>query len=316
MQNLAMDTSTRTASFPEIVDSTMISAFSDCPLKWYREYCLKLGSDVPNIHLHAGGAFARAIEVVRRHYYEGGCSVQESIEKAFIEYIRYWGDFEAPQGSPKSFERMWQALMFYFEEYPLETDNIQPYELGDGKKGIEFTFAIPLPVMHPETKQPILYAGRADMLGYYNNLVAVIDEKTASALGASWANQWKMRGQFLGYCWAAQQHGIPATTAIIRGVGILKTKFTTVQVIQSYPQHLIDKWYRTMIGKVDMMAYYYNSNYSKGESRFPMNFGNACSLYGGCFFTDLCQTNVPEEWYGDYGVRNWNPLHMNPTGGE
>ena len=304
------------AKFPSVIDSTIISSFSDCPLKCYREYFLGLSSDKPSVHLHAGGAFARAIEAVRRFYYEDGLPVAECLEQGFIAYTRYWGDYESPEGSPKSFERMWRAVEYYFQEYPLDSDPIQPYRMEGGKLGIEFSFAIPLPVENPDTADPITFAGRADMLGYYNNLIAIIDEKTASALGASWANQWKLRGQFLGYTWAAKQFGIPVSASIIRGVGILKTKFTTVEVFQQYPDHLVNRWYTSMLSKVIMMTEYYKASQEHGEKVFPMSFSTACTNYGGCFFSDLCQSREPEAWYGDFAVRHWNPLHMNPTDSE
>ena len=207
------------------MDSTILGAFTDCPLKAYREYCLKLGSPTPSIHFHAGGAFARAIEVVRRCRWEQELSFEESLDAAFIEFTNYWGDFEAPDhgtGANKTYERMWQAVEFYFEQYPLDTDPIRPYIFEDGKTGVEFTFGVPLPINHPDTGNPIIFGGRTDLLGYYRDVPCIIDEKTTSSLGQSWTDKWTMRGQFIGYTWAASQSGIHAGMALVRGVSILK----------------------------------------------------------------------------------------------
>ena len=75
---------------------------------------------------------------------------------------------------------MWQAVEFYFEEYPLDGDSIKPYKFEDGRTGIEFTFGIPIPINHPDSGDPIVLAGRFDLLGYYNDLLAVVDEKTTA----------------------------------------------------------------------------------------------------------------------------------------
>ena len=308
--------------FPEVIDSTIIALFSDCPLKCYREHFLGLSSPVPSIHLHAGGAFAHALEVVRRERWEKDRTFNDCLETAFRAYTRFWGDVEPPKhgtGANKTFERMWQAVEFYFEQYPIDTDPIRPHRFPDGRTGVEFTFGIPLPINHPDTGDPIIYGGRFDLLGYYDNLNAVIDEKTTTALGASWANQWKMRGQMLGYVWAARQSGVDVRHAVIRGIAILKTKFNTLPVIESgYQDYMLDRWYYSMVKKVDRMVRYYNDTQKmlraggNPENPWPMSFSTACTNYGGCAFVDLCTSPKPERWYGDFDIRRWNPLAKNP----
>ena len=309
--------SKRIPKFPEVIDSTMLAAFSNCPLKFYREYCLRLGNPHTSIHLHAGGAFAKAIEVIRRARWEKQLKEQECFLEGFVEFAKFWGDFEVPDfgsGQNKTFERMWQAVEFYFEEYPLDNDSIKPYVFDNGKTGIEFTFGIPLPIDHPDTNNPIVLAGRFDLLGYYKNFLAVVDEKTTSSLGSTWPNQWTMRGQMFTYVWAARQSGLAVRTAIIRGISILKTEFGTLEVYKShYNDQLLDRWELDMIRKVHSMVRLYKQSIlgNSGEKEWPMSFSSACTEYGGCHFTDLCTSNNPTVWYGDFGERNWNPLNIN-----
>ena len=307
----------REPRFPDVIDSTILAAYSDCPLKCYREFFIRLASPRPSIHLHAGGSFAKAIETVRRCRWEEELSYDECLERGFQAFTDHWGEFEAPDfgsGKNKTFARMWQAVEFYFEEYPLDRDNIRPYVFDNGKTGVEFTFGIPLPIKHPDTGDPIIYGGRFDLLGYYNDMPAVVDEKTASALGASWPDQWTMRGQLFGYVWAARQSGIPVRHAIIRGVAILKTKFTTLEVIKShYSDVLLDRWYSQMLHKVQSLLNLYEvtqkfSDDHPPEVVWPMNYSSACTSYGGCGFTDLCTSPDPTVWYDEYAERNWNPL--------
>ena len=304
-----------------MIDSTILSAFTDCPLKAFREYCLQLGPLTPSIHLHAGGAFARAIEIIRRAWWEKELNKDHCLDEGFKAFTEYWGDFEAPEygsGSKKTYERMWDAVLYYFNEYPLDTDPIKPYEFPDGQRAIEFTFGIPLPISHPETGDPLIFGGRSDMIGTYNNMLAIIDEKTASALGDSWVKKWKMRGQFFGYVWAAREMGIPVSTAIIRGVSILKTKFNNIQVVETgYSDFMINRWYWHMLWKVEQFVEYFrdykSSNVRTPEEVFPMAFGEACTNYGGCMFVDLCTSKEPTRWYDSYGTRRWNPLSKDPS---
>ena len=308
-------------SFPEVIDSTILSTFIDCPLKAFREYCLKLGSPTPSIHLHAGGAFAKALEVVRRGRWEEELSFDECLDKAFIAFTDYWGDFEAPDygtGANKTYERMWQAVEFYFEQHPIDTDSIRPYIFPDGRTGVEFSFGVPLPVNHPETGNPLIYGGRTDLLGYYKEMPAIIDEKTTTSLGDSWMNKWNIRGQFIGYTWGARQSGIECGMALVRGVSILKTKFGNAEVPLTFADHVIDRWLRNMIFKVTQFKSLYelyteNPEQTAPEEIFPMNFGDACTAYGGCMFKDLCLSPNPEQWYEDFVYRDWNPLAMNPN---
>ncbi len=184
------------AYFPQKIDSTMIATFDSCPQKFYREYCLGLSSTAISPDLHAGGCFAKGMEVARRAYYIDNRSPKVSVALATLAMLQYWGDFIPPFTSgtfaQKDMVNTITALWYYFDEYPLDTDHIKPYSSADGKPAIEFTFALPIDVAHPETGDPLIYAGRCDMLGYYKKMGAVIDEKTTKQLGDAWIKQWRM----------------------------------------------------------------------------------------------------------------------------
>lgn len=312
-----MANQSRSATFPPVIDSTIIASFTDCPLKCYREYFLRLGSEDPSIHLHAGGCFAKAIEVVRRNRWELELPFKECLEAAFSAFVKKWGAYDSVPdhgtGANKTFDRVWSAVEYYFEQFPIESDPIKPHIFADGRSGVEFSFAVPLPLQNPDTGEPVLYAGRFDLLGYYNDLHAVIDEKTTTALGRTWPDQWTMRGQMYGYVWGARQSGVNCRTAIIRGVAILKTKFNHLEVIKTgiYTDKLLDRWYGQMLNKVQYMISLYRlqkESETEPEQIWPMNYGSAFMTCTLCPFEDLCTSENPEIWYGDYGERTWNPL--------
>ena len=321
--NSQPQSSERVPQFPAVIDSTLLSTFSSCPLKSYRSSFINLTSNRKSIHLHAGACFAKGIECVRRYYWEEKYTAKVALEVAYEDFCREWGpdgDELVPSGGSganKTFDRVWGAVEDYFREYPIHSDPIRPYRFDNGRSGIEFTFAIPIDGFdHPDTGDPLMFSGRADLLGYYNGMLALVDEKTASALGSSWADQWTMRGQFFGYVWAARKSGLDVKATVIRGISILKTKYGHVEVPKlNYPQFMLDRWEQNMRYKVTQMLNLYRTTKvgyehhgHSVENFWPMSFGEACNSYGQCQYTDLCTSEKPSRWYSDFGHERWNPI--------
>lgn len=313
--------------FPHTIDSTMLAAFRSCPQKMFRQYVQHWKPQTESVHLIAGGAFAKGLEVSRRAYFEGTevyCEADYSTgERKNIWHerpctrhdndvataaglgalIATYGDYQPPADSAKSMERMAGALEFYFDRYPLGADDMEPIQLPTGQTGIEFSFATPLDIVHPVTGDPILYTGRADMISHFAEGIFVVDDKTTSSLGASWANQWDLRSQFTGYCWSAKQAGIPVQGCIVRGVSILKTKYDTQQVLTYRSDYEIDRWYKQVHHDIKRMIECWR------EGWWDYSLDGACTEYGGCSFTRVCKSPDPETWLPMYfEQRVWDPL--------
>ena len=186
--------------FPKVLDSTIIANFRSCPRKFELEFLNHWKPQTPSVHLHAGAAYAKGLEVARQSYYEDGENESTAIARGLAALIQAYGDFECPPDSAKSLERTAGAFEFYFDQYPLATDQAVPTVLPSGKRAIEFSFAEPIDILHPETGDPIIYCGRMDMCVDYAGGVFGHDDKTSSSLGASWSRQWDLRSQFTGYC--------------------------------------------------------------------------------------------------------------------
>ncbi len=175
--------------------------------------------------------------------------------------------------------------------------------LPGGKRVIEFSFAEPLSLPHPETGDPILYCGRMDMLCDYENMHLGEDDKTASQLGASWPRQWDLRSQFTGYVWGAARAGIKLDGFLVRGVSILKTKYDTLEAITYRPQGQLDRWYDQLIRDAKRMIRAWEEGY------FDFNLDHACAEYGGCPFRDVCQMREPEQLLSmRFERRRWDPI--------
>lgn len=292
-------------AFPSVINSSLLSDFRACPrMAFWKsiEHWKPIGESV---HLHAGKSFAVGLEMARKAYFEQGMDARSAEAIGVRALIEAYGDFQCPADSAKSCERMVGALMYYFERYPLDTEYATPAVLGEGRLGIEFSFAEPLGLQHPETGDPLLFCGRFDQLVSFQGALFGEDDKTTSQLGASWPRKWDMRSQFTSYCWAAQQTpGLKLAGFLVRGVSILKTKYDTLEAITYRPQWMIDRWYEQTLRDVKRMIQMWESGY------WDYNLDEACESYGGCSFKAVCLSGSNPEAYlaFNYERRVWNPL--------
>lgn len=289
--------------FPHTFDSTMLGAFRSCRQKMFRNYVEHWKPKSESVHLVAGGAFAKGVEVARKSFYEKGASREDAEAAGLHALLLAYGDFESPPESAKSANRMAGALEFYFQEYPLGGCGATPLTFPDGRRAIEFSFAEPLDIAHPVTGDPILYTGRADMIAEFAGGNYCVDEKTTSSLGASWGKQWEMRSQFTGYQWAANRAGINVQGTLVRGVSILKTKYDTLQHVTYRSQYEVDRWLAQTLKDIADAIDCWRAGY------WDYNLDHSCAEYGGCSLVQICKSSSPEQWLPMYfEQRVWDPL--------
>jgi hypothetical protein len=294
--------------FPSVIDSSLIAAFRSCPRKCELEYFSHWKPQNQSVHLVAGAAYAAGLEAAREAYYIDGASPDTAVALGLEALLRSYGSFECPPESAKSAERTAGALEFYFSAYPLGTDKAIPLTLPSGKRGIEFSFAEPIDIAHPETGDPLLYCGRLDMLCEFEGMALGEDDKTTSQLGASWPRQWDLRSQFTSYVWGAARAGIKLDGFLVRGVSILKTKYDTLQAITYRPQWQIDRWYGQLQRDIHRMIRCWEEGY------FDYNLDHACTEYGGCSYRQCCQMKEPEALLkAQFEQRVWDPVKRTET---
>jgi hypothetical protein len=291
--------------FPEVLDSTIVAAGRSCGRTVELEHFFHWKPRSVSVHLHAGGAFAKGLEIAREAFYLNKLSEPEAIAEGLLALIHAYGDFECPPDSAKSLERMMGAYEYYFTQYPMESDHAIPVTLPSGKRGIEFSFAEPLEILHPETGNPLIYCGRMDMLTNYAGGVFGEDDKTTSQLGASWSKQWDLRSQFTGYCWGAARAGFPINGFLVRGISILKTKYETQQALTYRTAWMIDRWYEQLHRDIKRLIEQWESG------KFDYNLDHSCAEYGGCVFRQICLSEPANQgtWLeSSFVKRKWNPL--------
>lgn len=297
--------------FPEVVDNTMRASYRKCPIGFFKEHllCRVMGAD--NIHLVAGGAFAEGNDAFRKSYFTRDTPVYRDYDAALdaglYALIKHYGYDEQRESredwatSPKSCERLIDAFLDYWKEYhPRASLGKQYYH--DGEVASELGGILELDVCHPVTGKPLLYSFRFDYIEERNGAIWLGDDKTTTSLGASWAKQWDLRSQFMGYLYAAKvQLGIQATGVIARGTGILKTKITHMEVPVRFPPHLLDLWWK----QVNRDFQHIVDNYR--ECDWEYDLADGCNAYGGCKFVDTCRSKLPHRMLDSMPIRVWNP---------
>lgn len=318
--------------FPTVIDSSLVAAFRACQTLGRYDFFDHWKPKQHSVHLHAGAAYARGMEVARTAYYLGTYifpiiedgmlvgwkeeqhepgRVADSMQCGLVALMAAYGNFQCPPESAKSMERTAGAYEYYWSMYPFESDRAIPISLPSGKRGIEFNFVEPIDATHPETGDPILYTGRMDMIVDYNGQMFGEDDKTTSQLGATWSRKWDLRSQFTGYCWGGRRNKLPLAGFIVRGVSILKTKYETQEAITYRPQFMIDEWYEQLVTKdVPQMIQAWESG------KWGMNLDEACNAYGGCPFKQVCLAS-PENRDGwlrtSFERRKWDPVSRTET---
>lgn len=293
---------------PPYIDSSMLSTFRACPRKFFWAYAQQLQPQGKSVHLIAGGAFAAGIDAVRRFQFSKEnravpCSPDQLAAAALPAFCKAWGDFEAPEDSPKNFYNVFGALEEYLAQHHPFYDPVQPVFSANGEPASEFSFAIPLKLNHP-SGDPFIFVGRFDLLGTFHDRPVICDEKTTSALGTFWQKQWALRGQFIGYCWACRKLGINVDTAIIRGIGLLKTETKFLTAIETYGDHLLERWEQELYHTLELILHY------DDKGHYPYTFGDACGSYGGCAYQALCGAANVEPWFSHYDRRLWSPIEL------
>lgn len=280
----------------------MVRTGRACGIKLFRQYFEHWKAKSESEHLIAGGAFAQGIEVARRAFYVDGMHPDDAMALGVGALLRKYGDFEPPEHSAKTAIRTAGALEYYFFRYPLGNDGANPLEVS-GKLAIEFSFAIPLPVLHPVTKQPLLYCGRSDMVAKAFGGIMIYDEKTTTSLGPKWLDSWHLDGQFIGYAWALRQAGIVPFGCCIRGISILKTKYDTLQALVYPSPFLQQRWFNQLCQDLEL----WKTQWATGT--FNYNLGESCKAFGGCFLRRGCQGEDHQSWLAmSAEQRVWDPI--------
>ena len=299
--------------FPVVLDATQRSCFASCPRKFYYEFILGLCPPTGdgNIHLIAGGAIAKACEVARKEFYGNARTEEDALALGMAALIEHYGPDREPD-SLKSLSRTIDAYLAYFGAIPNAPGacNMGVYKLGEdpyppynGPNGpaVEFSFSLELDANGP-SNESLSYYGRFDQIVQSDYGLLGCDEKTGSQFDKNWSAKWALRGQFLGYIFGARSAGINLSGMLARGLIFQRTQFHFPEALILPPEVLINDYYHQLEYDVKYMVGCWNNNF------WPQNFSEACTSFGGCHFSKLCESPTPEAWFTTYNIERWDPV--------
>ncbi len=289
-------------TFPEVLDNTIVSTFRSCEKKGYWSHHRNLSTNVENVHLISGAAFAKGLEITRKCYFIRGLPFEESLLRGAAALVAEYGDYKPHERySNKALPNILGALEFYFDKWPIGQRT--PIIFG-AKPAIEFSFALPIPnCYHPETGKEMIYCGRFDLITEINGVTMGEDDKTTSQLGETWFNKWRMGSQITGYTWGAQEYGIPIRGFILRGISLLKRGYGDSEAMVYRSDIKIKEFIANLQLTFNLMVRAWKSR------EWQQNMNDVCSQYGGCSYLELCESDYPEQWIeGHYVIHKWNPL--------
>jgi hypothetical protein len=293
------------AEFPKAIDNTMLSDYKSCSQKFAYRHIFGRNTVLESIHLSFGSAYADGCEAARLAFWGQNHTPEESISIGVRKILSHSYPGDLDEFEKKSLFRCVHAMVSMFEKYGFADDPLQPVMLPSGP-ALEFSFAIPFPIPHPETGDPLLYTGRYDMWGTFSDYEVLMDDKSASRGGDQWDKKWDLRAQFLGYLWGHRQYRKSIKSVLIRSPILLQNELKLLQTLKHYDEYLIEDWYHSTL-------YFINKMIEDWKHKlFHRVYDDSCTSYFGCDYRQVCSsprfmeqrnldTNFPE-------ISFWRPM--------
>ena len=285
---------------PEVIDSSMLKDFIDCPSYFYLRHILGLRKKFPPGTGEAKFDWGTCWHHVMRAYKHQGYSQQaglEALEEHYPEYI-----IPSNDKYKRSKERMTLAFFDYVETYQ-EADK-RDFEILRQEQFFDIY----------DDEVDLRWCGRIDdlMRRTRNSRILVNDYKTSSSMGPNYFNQHELGFQFPGYVWAADHlfAGESVVEIMIDVLYMVTAKHEFFRKTFRYPPPRINEW----VSNVQVFfarLWYLVDNHLGEPSKWGLNW-NQCTNYGLCDFFPVhsltpqgsSRLNVLQ---ADYVVDYWDP---------
>ena len=306
-----------THSSQEILDSTKIQCYQDCPRKFFYEYMLGWRSSYPSNHLHFGKCVHLALEHIILHGATGQ-AILDAIEIFNSEYRFLFPEATDPIYSPKTPSRFFDCLLMYLKQWEDDKYQYEVYKTefgGTVSLGANYKLAFKMDTI---------------LLDKQTGLYCSLEHKTAGGnyINANYDIQHEMGIQCGTYTHVLNCLFPPEQVSgiIINLLQFKKTKDSTYKptdfLLQRFPISLgnarmydwlttVQKWIDRI--NFDKMTLSQQSDSDDLLEAFPKN-GRSCTNYNkACTYLDLCRgwqnplqhlDRIP----ADMKVEFWNPL--------
>lgn len=274
-----------------IIDSTKLQQYMDCPRSFFFNYVLGWSSDKPNNHLHFGAAVHLAME----HLLLNGYGT-ESHRDAFMKFHNYYRlEFDECTDDifePKTPDRFFNMLLQYCQKYSNDFNKYEVVEVNN----------IPL----------VEISGSVSIDGYYliyfkmdsvlrrlsDGMITSLEHKTKGGpFNFQWRMDFPLSVQVGTYTHALYCLFDPAEVkgVTINGLAFKKTKAHLFELERLPIWKTQDQMQAWQVNTVQWMAAleedYWNLSQSQEDDdtlkAFPMNT-RSCTKYLGCTYHDFC----------------------------
>lgn len=293
-----------------LIDSSKLNQYQSCPRSYFFRYLLGLVPSGGNLHLAFGSAWHSALEVL---YKEGIRKNKIPLAfSAFMETFEKMGGTTLPEHPNKNPNMALQALVSYVGTYANDLDGLTLIATETG--GL-----LEIPAMDSFGKDHSITYRFDGLFRRHDGKVVVLEHKTASRGGRTWADSWDHALQIGTYITAANQNycmeGVEALV-YVNGTVFLKGKQDFIRVPQMRSKKQLNLWYYQicdLINRIEADTIALASYVDLPVMACFLPNTCSCTSFGGCPYDLLCQTkmnpiNLTDADTADFDVSWWNPL--------
>lgn len=274
-----------------IIDSTKLQQYKDCPRSFFYNYIMGWRPDRPNNHLHFGSCVHIAMEHLLLNGY-GTKSISDAYMKFYRHYRLEFGEETDEIFKPKDPGRFLSLLAQYCQKYENDFEKYEVVVLN-GKPLIEISGCVSI-----DGYYTIYFKMDSVLRRLKDGKIFSLEHKTR---GGTFSNQWRMDfplstqvGTYTHalYCLFKPEEVLGVT---INGLAFKKTKAHLFE-LERLPiwktQSQMQAWQVHTVRWMKMLEFDYDLLQSEHEDKdvmeaFPMN-ERSCSKYFGCPYHDFC----------------------------
>jgi hypothetical protein len=296
----------------DVLDSTKLQNFQDCPRMFFYEYVYGWRSARPNNHLHFGKAVHLALEHIIRHGYRVEV-VMEALDLFNDEYRAMFPESTDPIFSPKTPGRFFDLLILYLRKYADDLDKYEVYKTEFGG------------TVHLSPTHVLAFKMDTILQDRETGLYCSLEHKTKGGnyIPDSYRYEHEMGIQCGTYTHVLNSLFPPAEVSgvIINCLCFKKTKQPDY-ILERFPIQLSNSqmyvWLENTKNWMDKIHTEFKRLAESSPSDpimkcFPLN-GRNCTNWGrSCFYIDLCKSwqnpiQHQDRMPVDMQVEFWNPL--------
>ena len=284
---------------PEVIDSSMLRTFMDCPSRFYLRYVLGLVRTVADHGESAKFDWGTCWHSVLEAYFSNKLSIKAGLvamEENYPAYITPTTDKKK-----RSKDRMAEAFFAYSDNWK-EQD--KEYDILSNEQFFDVF----------SEEENLRWAGRMDQIRRRkrNNKIRVWDFKTSSAMGDYYFTSHELGFQFPGYVWAGDLlvPGEEVEEITIDVFYMISASMDFFRRTFRYDKFRKAEWVRNITLILDRMNFMLD-NYLEQPDMWELNW-NECTRYGPCMFLGVHNTAPRGDTRlrilsNDYRISRWDP---------